>query len=63
MKLLSFDSQNLVVDWVSLNIQGFTDAQTIDSNLSKHFTPHILFRELSLTLNTILRYFNIRVNS
>ena len=31
MKLFNFESQNLVVDWVSFNIQGLTDAGTIAS--------------------------------
>jgi hypothetical protein len=42
MKLLNFQSQNLVVDWNSFNIQGLTDPRTIASGLSKHFTPHVL---------------------
>ena len=35
MRLLTFDSQNLDVDWISFNIQGLTDPKTIASNLSK----------------------------
>jgi hypothetical protein len=42
MKSLNFQSQNLVVDWISFNIQGLTDPQIIASGLSKYFTPHIL---------------------
>ena len=42
MKFLNFESQNLVVDWISLNIQGLPDPETIASGLSKHFTPHVL---------------------
>lgn len=42
MKLFTFDSQHLDVDWISFNIQGLTDPKTIASNLSKYFTPHIL---------------------
>ncbi|MFT6843341.1 MAG: hypothetical protein ACJASR_002117 [Psychroserpens sp.] len=42
MKSLNFQSQNLVVDWISFNIQGLTDPQIIASGLSKHFTAHIL---------------------
>ena len=42
MKLLNFESQNLVVDWISFNIQGLPDPITIASGLSKHFTPHVL---------------------
>ena len=42
MQSLNFQSQNLVVDWISFNIQGLTDPRIIASGLSKHFTPHIL---------------------
>ena len=42
MKLLTFHSQHLDVDWISFNLQGLSDPKTIDSNLSKYFTPHIL---------------------
>ena len=46
MKLLTFDSQRLDVDWISFNIQGFTDPKIIASNLSKYFTPHILMDDV-----------------
>ena len=46
MRLLTFDSQNLDVDWISFNIQGLTDPKTIASNLSKYFTPHILMDDV-----------------
>jgi hypothetical protein len=42
MKLLNFESQNLVVDWISFNIQGLPDPGTIASSFSKHFTSHVL---------------------
>ncbi len=42
MESFNFQSQNLVVDWISFNIQGLTDPQIIASGLSKHFTAHIL---------------------
>ena len=41
MKLFTFDSQDLDVDWISFNIQGLTDSKTIALNLSKYFTPHV----------------------
>lgn len=42
MKLLNFQSENLVVDWISFNIQGLTDPRRIANGLSKHFTPNVL---------------------
>jgi len=35
---LSFESENLLVDWLSFNIQGLADPGMIASGLSKHFT-------------------------
>jgi hypothetical protein len=32
MESFNFQSQNLVVDWISFNIQGLTDSQIIDVN-------------------------------
>ena len=39
---ISFNSENLVVDWISFNIQGLPDTEIIAYGLSKHFTPHVL---------------------
>lgn len=47
MNLLTFDSQHLGVDWIRLNIQGLTDPQTIASNLSNYFTPHVLIDDVA----------------
>jgi hypothetical protein len=41
MKLLNFQSENLVVDWISFNIQDLPDPRRIADGLSKHFTTHI----------------------
>ena len=40
--IINFKSENLVVDWISFNIQGLPDRVIIASGLSKHFTPHVL---------------------
>lgn len=42
LKLFNLQSQNVAVDWISFNIQGLPDPETIASGLSKHFTPHVL---------------------
>ena len=44
MKLLNFESQNLMVDWINFNIQGLTNSGIIGSGLSKHFIPHVLIK-------------------
>ena len=46
MKLLNFQSENLVVDWISFNIQGLPDPRRIANGLSKHFTPHVLMDDV-----------------
>lgn len=42
MARISFDSENLVVDWVSFNLEGLEDSKIIAGRLSKYFTPHVL---------------------
>ena len=46
MKLLNFQSQNVVVDWISFNIQGLPDPLIIACRLSKHFTSHVLMDDV-----------------
>lgn len=38
----SFNSENLLVDWISFNLEGLMDPRIIARRLSKHFTPHVL---------------------
>lgn len=40
MNVINFDSENLEIDWISFNIEGFTDYKIIADRLSKHFTPY-----------------------
>jgi len=40
--IINLDSENLVVDWLSFNLQGLIDPIIIANRLSKHFTPHVL---------------------
>lgn len=46
MKLFNFQSQNVVVDWISFNIQGLPDPLIIALRLSKHFTSHVLMDDV-----------------
>ena len=46
MKLLNFQSQNVVVNWISFNTQGLPDPLMIAHHLSKHFTPHVLIDDV-----------------
>lgn len=42
MNILNLNSENLVVDWLSFNLEGLMDPIIIANRLSKHFTPHVL---------------------
>ena len=43
---LTFDSENLKVDWISLNLDGLMDPRIIASRLSKYFTPRVLIDDV-----------------
>jgi len=40
--MLSFDSENLIVDWISFNLKGTSNPQLIAQRLSKHFNPYVI---------------------
>ena len=43
---LTFESENLEVDWISLNLEGWMDPRIIANRLSKYFTPHVLIDDV-----------------
>jgi hypothetical protein len=43
---LSFKSENLEVDWISLNLKGLMDPRIITGRLLKYFTPHVLIDDV-----------------
>jgi len=42
----SFESENLLVDWISLNLEGLMDPRIIADRLSKYFTPKVLIDDV-----------------
>ena len=42
MNVTNLNSKNLVVDWLSFNLEGSMDSIIIDNHLAKHFTLHVL---------------------
>ena len=42
----SFESENLLVDWISLNLEGLMDPRIIAHRLLKYFTPHVLIDDI-----------------
>jgi len=46
MDFITLDSENLVVDWLSFNLEGLMNPKIITRRLSKHFTPHVLMDDV-----------------
>jgi len=46
MNVTNLNSENLVVDWLSFNLEGLMDPGIITNRLSKHFTPHVLIDDV-----------------
>lgn len=42
MTLLNFEFQDLVVDWININIQDLPDPKVVASGLSNYFTSQVL---------------------
>ena len=42
----SFKSENLLVDWISFNLEGLMDTKIIAHRLLKYFTPHVLIDDV-----------------
>ena len=42
MNIPNLNSENLVVDWLSFNLEGLMDPIIIANRLAKYFTPHVL---------------------
>ena len=43
---LTFESEKLGVDWISLNLEGLMDPRIITGRLLKYFTPHVLMDDV-----------------
>ena len=46
MNVITLDSENLVVDWLSFNLKGLMDPKIIARRLLNHFTPHVLIDDV-----------------
>jgi hypothetical protein len=46
MNVITLDSENLVVDWLSFNLEGLMDPGMLARRLSRHFTPHVLIDDV-----------------
>lgn len=42
MNAFNLNSENLIVDWLSFNLEGLVDPILIADCLAKYFTPHVL---------------------
>lgn len=41
MSVITLDSENLQLDWISFNLEGLIDPKIIAGRLLKYFTPHV----------------------
>ena len=42
MTKISFNSENLKVDWISFNLKGLRNTRIIADHLSNYFTPYVM---------------------
>jgi hypothetical protein len=43
---LTFESENLLVDYISFKFEGLMDPEMLARRLSKHFTPHVIINDV-----------------
>ena len=46
MSVITLDSENLELDWISFNLEGFKDPEMLARRFCKHFTPHVLIDDV-----------------
>ena len=46
MSVITLDSENLQLDWISFNLEGLIDPKIIAGRLLKYFTPHVLMDDM-----------------
>ena len=46
MSMITLDSENLQLDWISFNLEGLIDPKIIAGRLLKYFTPHVLMDDV-----------------
>lgn len=46
MSVITLDSENLQLDWISFNLEGLIDHKIIAGRLLKYFTPHVLMDDV-----------------
>ena len=46
MSVITLDSENFQLDWVSFNLEALIDPKIIAGRLLKYFTPHILIEDV-----------------
>lgn len=44
--MITLDSENLELDWISFNLEGLIDPKIIAGRLLKYFTPHVLMDDV-----------------
>ena len=62
---LTFESENLVVDYISFNLEGLIDPEIVAHRLLKYFTPHVLIDDVPSIgfrgLKTSIRFLSVNI--
>lgn len=63
MSVITLDSENLQLDWISFNLEGLIDPKIIASRLLKYFTPHILIDDVpSIGYHGFKKKYKVSIN-
>ena len=61
-KKLTFESENLVVDYISFKFEGLIDPEMLARRLSKHFTPHVLIDDVpSIIFHSLKKKYKVSI--
>lgn len=62
MNIITLDSENLVIDWFSFNLEDFMDPEIFTRRLSKHFSPHVLINDVpSIGFHSLKKKYKVSV--
>ena len=63
MSVITLDSENLQLDWISFNLEGLTDLKIIAGRLLKYFTPHVLMDDVpSISYHGLKKKYKVSIH-
>ena len=61
--MITLDSENLQLDWVSFNLEGLIDPEIIAGRLLKYFTPRVLIDDVpSISYHGFKKKYKVSIN-